>query len=332
MRNEPPAILFREKPTLLVVIDGEPTFRQVDGTRYERLLNTRPLVLKDAKKGTHYLRLMDGWMSASTLDGRWRVERKPPGKLKKAQKKALEQQSADLMEGSDDEGTEKPTLATGPVPEILVATQPTEVVIFEGAPNYVSIEGTDLLYADNTSGNVFRSVSDQKLYVLSSGRWFSASSDQGPWSHVSQSDLPDDFAEIPDESPKENVKASVAGTAQAEEALIANSIPQTADVDPKKATFEAKYDGEPKLEKIDGTELSYVVNTPSTIIQVDPSTYYALHDGVWFLGADLAGPWTVATRVPSPIYSIPASSPVHHATYVKIYHSAPDVVVVGYTP
>ena len=73
---------------------------------------------------------------------------------------------------------------------------------------------------------------------------------------------PPDFAKIPDDSAKENVKAAVAGTPQAKEALIANLIPQTAEVKVADAKMDPpKYDGEPKLVPIEGTPLHYVVNT-----------------------------------------------------------------------
>ena len=330
-RNEPPKILFREGPTLLVTVDGKPVFRQIEKTKFERLVNTRALVLRDRKGGLH-LHLMDGWVSASSLAGPWRVAKKNPRGIKKAQSRTLERQTADLMEGSAEEGASKPTLQRGPVPTVLVATELTEVVVFEGAPNYVPLSGTDLLYADNTTGNVFRSIQDQRLYVLISGRWFGAASASGPWSHVAQSELPSDFKQIPDDSPKENVKASVAGTPQAEEALIANSIPQTAEVDPRKAKFEAVYDGEPKLEPIEGTSLEYAVNSPTPIILVDGNRYYGLHDGIWFVSAAATGPWIVAPNVPAVIYTIPASSPLHHVTYVKVYQSSSEAVVIGYTP
>ena len=49
---------------------------------------------------------------------------------------------------------------------------------------YVSIPGTDLLYAANTSGNVFKSLTDQQNYILISGRWYRAPSLNGPWQFV----------------------------------------------------------------------------------------------------------------------------------------------------
>ena len=53
---------------------------------------------------------------------------------------------------------------------------------------------------------------------------------------------------------------------------------------------------------------------------------------MWFTAAAPSGPWIVATSVPAAIYSIPPSSSLHYVTYVKVYHSTPDVVYVGYTP
>ena len=85
--------------------------------------------------------------------------------------------------------------------------------------------------------------------------------------------LPPDFAKIPDESEKENVKAAVAGTPQAKEAVISNLIPQTAEVKVADAKMDPpKYDGEPKLVPIEGTPLHYVVNTATPVIQVSPTS------------------------------------------------------------
>ena len=168
---------------------------------------------------------------------------------------AQKTQAADLLDGGvadqqemDESGEpiEKPTLAKGPVPDIVVATEPTELVVTEGAPTWTAIPDTGLEFVENTTGNVFRLTADDAYFVLLSGRWFSGPSLEGPWSFVSQQDLAADFSLIPDDSPKENVKASVAGTPQAEEAVIANSIPQTSEIDRHGAEFKPTIDGEPQ--------------------------------------------------------------------------------------
>ena len=124
------------------------------------------------------------------------------------------------------------------------------------------------------------------------------------------------------------MKAAVAGTPQAKEALIANAIPQTAAVKLSEAKIDPpQFDGEPKLAPIEGTSLQYVVNTATPIIQVSPSPTTRCRTASGSRAVGHGGPWAVATSVPSVIYSIPPSSPLHYVTYVRIYDSTPDSVV-----
>ena len=61
---------------------------------------------------------------------------------------------------------------------------------------------------------------------------------------------------------------SVAGTPQAREAVIANTIPQTATVKRNEATLVPRYDGEPQFKPIVGTPLQYAINSPTPVIRV----------------------------------------------------------------
>jgi hypothetical protein len=80
--------------------------------------------------------------------------------------------------------------------------------------------------------------------VLLSGRWYrSPSLERGPWTFVSAKALPPDFTRIPENHPKAAVLASVAGTPHAEEAVIANGIPQTAIVQRSQAQLTVRYEG-----------------------------------------------------------------------------------------
>ena len=92
--------------------------------------------------------------------------------------------------------------------------------------------------------------------------------------YVAPDKLPADFAKIPENHPKGRVLTSVAGTPQAREAAIANRIPQTATVGRKDAHFDPTYDGPPRFEPIAGTSLAAAANTPSAVIEVDPTSYY----------------------------------------------------------
>ena len=81
-----------------------------------------------------------------------------------------------------------------------------------------------------------------------------------------------------------------------------------------------------------GTSLSRAINASVPVIQTAPGAFYAVKAGIWFAAAQAAGPWSVATSVPAPIYAIPPTSPIFFVTFVRIYGSTPDVVFEGYTP
>ena len=334
LKNDPPKIVFSTTPAILVLIDGAPKYGPVAGSTYTRILNTRPLLLKDPS-GAHFLRLLAGWLTGPAFTGPWTVARTVPGgELDKLMQSLSQTQSIDLLDFVDPQDPKsRPTIAKGPIPAIVVATEPTELIVTQGEPNYSPIDGTQLLYASNTTGHVFKHIGDQHTYVLVAGRWFRADTFAGPWTFVPGKDLPPDFAKIPDENPKENVKASVPGTPQAGEAVIANSLPETAAIKISEAKLPTpKYDGPPQLKPIEGTPLFYVVNSPIPVIQVSPDQYYALQNGVWFVAVSPQGPWKVATTVPPVIYSIPPSSSLHYVTYVYVYRATPQAVYVGYTP
>ncbi|RRJ96636.1 autotransporter [Opitutaceae bacterium TAV4] len=344
LRNDPPDIRFFTTPALLLTIEGEPQWRAVADTNHlERLINTRALILRDssAQPARLLLHFWDGYLEALSLDGPWKVSStKLPAGVETAEKSAIAAHSVDLLAGQPDPKTkEKPSLKKNNIPAIVLATKPTELIVLQGEPKWTPIPGTDLLFIENTPAHVFKETKDQSTYVLVSGRWFVSTSGKnsgldGPWKYVSGKKLPSDFASIPDDSPQENVKASIPGTRQAQEAVIANTIPQTAQIERSaKLSPPPVYDGgAPKLAKIDGTPLHYVVNTATPIIQVDDKTWFACYNAVWFSATSASGPWSVATSVPAIIYTIPPSSPLHYITYVRVYRYDTAYVWVGYTP
>ncbi len=333
VNNAPPKIIFSDQPAILVAIDGPPAFRPAPGTELERVINTRALLLKNPA-GRFYLHVLNGYLEAPALDGPWKIAGQPPAGAAVAEKLAQSSSSpVDLLAGQPDPDTGKiPSLRTATAPVIYTTTTPAELVTFKGRPDFVPIASTHLLYAANTTGNVFKLLTDQQTYVLIAGRWFRAPTLKGPWQFVPGNELAHDFAAIPDNSPKENVKASVPGTPQATETLIANSIPQGTEVARTTQMPDPQIDGAPRLEPIAGTPLAYVANSATPIIEVDAQSWYSCQNGAWYAATSVNGPWTVAASVPAVIYTIPPASPLHYLTYVQVYGSTPEVVYEGYTP
>jgi hypothetical protein len=324
LRNDPPRIVYTQSATILVPIDGQPVLREMMGLGLMRVLNTRALILVDKSTGRYFLSVAGRWLEAPSLDGPWTDGQVRPIALDEAKQQAVDSGQVDLLEGSGPDGR---------TPRVIVSTVPTELIQTDGSPQYSPIERTQLLYVTNSPNRLFLELPTQQHYVLLAGRWYRTRSlTQGPWEYVPGAGLPPDFALIPDGHPTETVRAAVPGTPQAQEAVIANSVPQVATVRRSAARLEFTYDGPPQFRPIEGTALESAVNAPMPVIQVDWRNYYALDNGVWFFSESPDGPWTAATWVPPVIYSIPHSSPLHYVTYVRVYDATADDVYVGYTP
>ncbi|MEZ0214060.1 MAG: carbohydrate-binding family V/XII [Xanthobacteraceae bacterium] len=325
VNNTPPSIVFAYQPTFLVAISGPPVLKPVEGAPgYQRVLNTRALLLVDPA-GAFHLQATGYWYQAGALTGPWVAVTSVPHAVLDAAQAASTAEAPDPMLPADGK---KPAQAPAP----LVATVATELVVTAGTPQMQPVEGTQLLAMSNADHAVLLDPSTNLYYVLVSGRWFKAPGFAGPWSFVPGDQLPPSFAKISPTDPKSSVLVSVPGTPQAKEARIAATIPQTATVS-RSTDLDVDYDGgAAKFAPIAGTALAYAQNTRLPVIRLDEQRYYALFQGVWFVSATPAGPWVMADVVPQVIYTIPASSPLHYVTYVRIYAVTPDLITVGYTP
>ena len=333
VNNDPPRIIFSTKPATLVLIDGPPKFKDIGGTDLERVLNTKAYLGRDTKTNKYYLSIMDGWLeSPDLIAGPWSYVKKTPDDLKEITKTIHEWEKAKLPDGKE-LASLKQASEDARVPAIFVSLGPAELLVVEGSPQFEGIPGSSLEYVKNTTASIFRDAATADFYVLLAGRWFrSKSLENGPWEFANAKNLPTAFAKIPEDHSKAGILASIPGTPPAQEALIANSIPQTATITRSEAHLKVEYDGDPDFKNIEGTELQYAVNTATPVIRVDDKSYYAVANAVWFFGPAPTGPWAVASSVPPAIYSIPPNSSLHYVTYVKVYRSTPDVVYVGYTP
>jgi hypothetical protein len=332
VQNAPPRLIYSTTPAVLALIDGKPVL----GTEKDHLqsvINTRALIVYDTSKYTYYLALMDGWMEAPTIEGPYTIARHAPTRDLQKIEEAAQKSNSNQPLGNPQQSLSD-AYGEDQVPMVYVSTVPAELLITNGQPQLTPILGTSLLYVSNSGNDIFMDTASNTYYVLLAGRWFSAASLQnGPWSYVAGTALPPDFAKIPTSNPKASVLVSVPGTPQAKEALIANSIPQTAAISRTGATLNVAYSGAPDFQPVQGTTLTYAANTATPVIYVpSPGGYYAVSKGVWFTSGAATGPWVVATSVPPAIYTIPVSSSLHYVTYVQVYGSTPQVVYVGYTP
>lgn len=91
-------------------------------------------------------------------------------------------------------------------PKIVVATEPTELVVSDGAPKWKPLGDGELLHGENSESAWFLDVPTQESYLLLSGRWFrsKATAAAGPWV-VADSIPKDQIDSIPPSAPVYNV-------------------------------------------------------------------------------------------------------------------------------
>src|SRR5882672_898221 len=313
--NAPPRILFHNRRAILVVYDGAPVLEPIKGSTLQRAVNTPYAVVFDPRSRLYYLNGANLWYQAKDPLGPWADIPRPPTAIREIV--PPDTSSYDQVEG--------------PPPDVVTATEPTELIATDGPPRYAPLVADELLYVTNTESDVVLEVSTQYQFVLLSGRWFRAPSTDGPWTFVRADRLPASFKQVPLDSPKGNILASVAGTDQAEDAVADAEIPQTSAIRRSDRGFEVTYDGDPQFAPIEGTDLQYAVNTDAEVIFADGS-YYACDQGAWYISDNPDGPWSVSDTRPLGVEDIPPSCPVYDVRYVYIYDSTPDVVYVGYLP
>lgn len=332
LKNEPPKIIFKSHPAVLVILDGEPKLLPIPDSKLLQVANTPFVMVFDSASKTYYLKGGDAWLSATEITGPWKDVETMPEPVQALADKMKETKEKVTQKTGKKVAKKEVEKTSGKMPEVIVSTVPAELLVTDGEPQYTSIKNTNLMFVSNTESNIFMDKGSQEYYILLSGRWFKSKSLQDvSWSYVAPDKLPGDFAKIPPDSAKGFVLVNVAGTEQAKEAVLDNYFPQTAAIDRKKAATEVKYAGDPKFDKIPGTNLEYAVNTGKTVFK-EGVNYYALDQGVWYEANSPNGPWKVSVKPPQDVNKIPPSCPHYNAKYVKVYDSTDDMVYVGYTP
>jgi len=321
LNNDPPAIFVSERPASLVVFDGEPVLSPIAGTRLSFAVNTNWDVFVDEQRHMWYLLNNGAWMTAPGAQGPW----VPSGPLP-SDFAALPGDANFASVKSQIPGR---PLASRDAPSIFVSMVPAEIIVTGEAPQYKPLAGTRLQYLANSDAAVFRAIDDGRIYFLVSGRWFVASSLQGPWQFATAS-LPSDFARIAPDGPRGFVLASVPGTPLAKEALIQAQIPQKATLSRANAKVYVVYAGAPQFAPIANTPMSYATNTSFDVVRLGEA-YYLCWQGAWFSASSVNGPWVLTADVPEIIYTIPPSSPLYRVTYVRVYDASADAITYGYT-
>src|SRR5262249_13952492 len=150
LKNDPPNIYYRSTPAVLVLVDGEPAIRPVEGVSgVARVINTRALTPRAG--GTFSLPIADQWLTAGSPTGPWRLTASAPAPVQNIRDTIARdenQTQVDLMQDTSDDV--KGVLAEGNSPEVIVSTVPAEVISTQGKAQMKPVTATPRLYRTTT--------------------------------------------------------------------------------------------------------------------------------------------------------------------------------------
>ncbi|MGD8810057.1 MAG: carbohydrate-binding family V/XII, partial [Gammaproteobacteria bacterium] len=137
LNTDPPQIVFSRELAVLLLYDGDPRFADIEDSGYERALNTPFAVARDKRSQRVYLSSGTFWYAANGPMGPFAPTESPPDDLARMVDAAVRAGAADA------DG------APAAAPAIVVATQPTELIVTDGNPDFQTLPGGDLLYVQN---------------------------------------------------------------------------------------------------------------------------------------------------------------------------------------
>ena len=165
--------------------------------------NTDSPVFVYSPTQTYYYLAAGRWFSAQTLTGPWTfASLSLPADFAKI---PLSSPASAILASVPGTSQAKDAVLIAQIPTVMVLNPTTAAaqakVEYTGAPQFVPIEGTTLLYATNTPDKVIQ-VGDL-YYLCLQGVWFMSASPQGPWTTASS--VPQVIYTIPPSSPVYNV-------------------------------------------------------------------------------------------------------------------------------
>ena len=210
-------------------------------------------------------------------------------------------------------------------PKIFVSTRPAVLVNIDGPPVMAPIPGTELSYVLNTNWDLLRGRDDLLpasraglAHRTRAGRAVDRGDDH---SH----ELPADPGERSELGRRAEGGAGRPLTPAAAPRVFVSETPAELIL----------LDGEPKLDPIKGTKLSWVTNTQSDLFHsAADQRYYYLVAGRWFRAEKLDGPWRFATtELPEDFKKIPPDHPAADVlALVPGTSQAQEAVIRGHIP
>src|SRR5438477_3718205 len=214
-----PAVFYSDKPSEIILFDGQPVYAQIPDTQLEYATNTNSVVFVFTPTQQFYYLTAGRWFSAMDLQGPWTYA--TPDLPADFAKIPLNTPASAILASVPGTEEAKDAVLLAQVPTTVTVNQKqaaTKVKVeYAGDPKFEPIKGTSMAYATNTPDKVIK-VGDV-YYLCLQSVWFMSPNSQGPWTTCTS--VPQEIYTIPPSSPVYNV-TYVTQTANPDGTVTAN--------------------------------------------------------------------------------------------------------------
>jgi hypothetical protein len=198
-----PIVFYSTTPAEVILFKGKPIYSRIPGTQLVYATNTDADVFVDSQSQQYFYLASGRWFSSNSLQGPWTyVTETLPADFAQIPTSSPAARVLVSVPGTE-QAKDAVLMAQVPtVVEIDPAKAAAQVnVVYNGAPEFKSIEGTSLTYATNTADKVIGV--GNAYYLCLHGIWFMSPNPNGPWTTATS--VPSSIYTIPPSSPVYNV-------------------------------------------------------------------------------------------------------------------------------
>jgi len=125
-----PKIIYRNQPAVLILLEGEPRLLPIPLSTLMRVANTPFMMVYAPADKAYYLRAGESWVTSFTVQGPWQLVENLPSSISELEEKVKLERAKQAKAA---ESEKKVELKAGELPEIIVSTVPSELIVTEGS-------------------------------------------------------------------------------------------------------------------------------------------------------------------------------------------------------
>jgi hypothetical protein len=138
IKADPPKLYWAQAPGVLINLDGEPIWSPVKDVDLRYAVNTNWDLFEHGPTKTFYVRYNESWLQAAAVEGPWKaLSGKLPDSFAKLPADDNWKDVKAALPGKK--------LSSKTMPRVFVATTPAELIVLDGAFNYLAVEGAPTL-------------------------------------------------------------------------------------------------------------------------------------------------------------------------------------------